>query len=929
MDTLKLKPSYAPSIYSESKQKTVFGSITLEDDILRYFLNIPDKNTDYISVDTTLLTETSDKSISFDFDVYSERAYTLGFIDFTVSQYPVWRGLTKFKVTKYAGSSKWDIKLLSADYVPSEERVFEYEDLIDESYYEFDRISGNFGDIFGQGDVNVFHGSSRLGIIDNRKVYMHSSRSILLQKLQMNVNTDYNTSYDYPAWIKIYGSNDEENWILIGEDLSPRYTKGKKFCVLTNNIENTFFKHFRVDYGVGSSQTNCNLPYTFFFGIKAPYADFKYKRIFPYLTQTTQGDAVAILDMENVSEKNYFPNGFFVNHLRQFNFNAAWKNNDKSRPITIFIKASDEAKIPALFGLVHADASNWRAPNYWKLYGSNTETMTSEDTTETIETFKAKNWTLLACTQKLGGYYRDAELEYKKINSEAAYKYYKFEVVTTYNADKGVYIAGAMLYSKDYSGDLQSFDNFIPLMRSTSQEGYIISCSNESDGDVKRAFDRDENTHCGGAFANGSWDITVKMANKVKLNAVSIKAPNADATRTPRDFVIEASEDSENWIQLLEVNSASIFVERETRAWTFENNTAYLWYRLRVTASHHATNVRIGELSIGRSEKLPTPFFYEEERIVPVMNSENQDGYIVTASGYNAGGGNYVPWKAFNENQNGWGIIAANAWLKIELPVAKPVTNMEIVNLWGGGEEVKNFTLSGSNDDTNYTQIIRRTGIVWNGGEGRSFEFADPVAYKFYKLDISRDNADWMGVAKLMLRNIYKQSQTVFPGEPITKRLISPATAMTSDEQDGFKTSASGVWNGNGAPAFKAFDGQTGDNNNWQSAGMTDANNLCNEWLQIELPKARVCNFIRITPRTSAVDYCKYRNPKAFVFKGSNDGNIWTDLLTVTDVGSCVDPTEWEFENSTEYKFYRIVISETYRANDNVNIGDLQLYRKF
>ena len=186
-----------------------------------------------------------------------------------------------------------------------------------------------------------------------------------------------------------------------------------------------------------------------------------------------------------------------------------------------------------------------------------------------------------------------------------------------------------------------------------------------------------------------------------------------------------------------------------------------------------------------------------------------------------------------------------------------------------------------------------------------------------------------MGVAKLMLRNIYKQSQTVFPGEPITKRLISPATAMTSDEQDGFKTSASGVWNGNGAPAFKAFDGQTGDNNNWQSAGTTDANNLCNEWLQIELPKARVCNFIRITPRTSAVDYCKYRNPKAFVFKGSNDGNTWTDLLSVTDVGSCVDPTEWEFENSTEYKFYRIAISETYRANDNVNIGDLQLYRKF
>ncbi len=50
-------------------------------------------------------------------------------------------------------------------------------------------------------------------------------------------------------------------------------------------------------------------------------------------------------------------------------------------------------------------------------------------------------------------------------------------------------------------------------------------------------------------------------------------------------------------------------------------------------------------------------------------------------------------------------------------------------------------------------------------------------------------------------------------------------------------------------------------------------------------------------------------NTKTIHFEGSNDGSIWTDLLTVTGFGqSDYDSTSYTFANSTAYQQYRLVI---------------------
>ena len=936
MDTLQLKPTNAPAIYSEGKIKTVNGVITLEDNILRYFMNIVDQNSVAISVDTTLLTVQEGQTLSFEFTVYSTKQCTLNFDGFNAMQYPIWRGLTKFQITKYAGTSLWLLEFKSADYKRDEVRVFRYNDLANHYYWEIDR-TGNFENMLNA-ELDVYHENWNTPIGGGRKIYIHSVYGVLLTRFQINVNRWYDgRGYQYPTAIKIYGSNDNQTWHLIGQDVDcyASYKAWTPHNIFTNYPENTYYRHFRIEF-FAEGQNECRLPSCYFFGYVDPNLTFIYERIIPFMTSSNQAGAQLLADPTNAADIGNVQN-FSPQWIRNARFTPRWINNDKSKPITVYARVNSP-RIPALIGLAHYGEYDHYPANYWRLYASNDETIGETETDETLETFQAKNWELIACTQKGHQYFWNGEIEYKQLNCTKAYKYYKFEAVNTYYGNHGWYFGGMILYYKEYCGNIPEFDSFIPKLDSTSQDGYMVSCSSEDDGGVLNAFNKNNNSYCGGQISTttGDWILTMKLASKTIVKTLAIFAQDDDLYRLPRDFTFEASQDTTEWTPLLSVVNDNRWWPKERKAWTFENETAYLWYRLRVTGTYHGSRVRIGEIALGAQEIIPSQSYYRDENIVPVLTSHNQDGYEVTCSSVWNNDSGHQAYFLFDRNSNTkWASAESQTaeWVQIKLPEAKSCGFMHLVTRSDGNfadQAPRDFEIRGSNDGENWTTLITQTGVSWTGnGQDQAFEIPENKrqAFIYYRLVITANNkgygaysfGDWNLVQRKYI------SSEIVQGIPITRRALVPL--MSSSSKNGYIVTASSEW-ADTAAAWRAFNRSvSGAADMWQSSQMTDESGLCSDvWIQVELPNPRVCNLLVLKPRTDSTD-CKPRTPKTFTLNGSNDGTNWTELLNVTDGGGYDSDKEWSIQNITAYKYYRMNITATYAANQEISIGELELFK--
>jgi hypothetical protein len=104
--------------------------------------------------------------------------------------------------------------------------------------------------------------------------------------------------------------------------------------------------------------------------------------------------------------------------------------------------------------------------------------------------------------------------------------------------------------------------------------------------------------------------------------------------------------------------------------------------------------------------------------------------------------------------------------------------------------------------------------------------------------------------------------------------------------------------------------------------GGLNTNNI-NFWMQQELSEPAIVNKYNITSGNDAPD----RDPKTWEMLGSNDGSNWTSLDTRTnEVFPGRNQTrEFEVNNTTAYKYYRVKITANY-GSDAIQISEWRLY---
>jgi hypothetical protein len=141
----------------------------------------------------------------------------------------------------------------------------------------------------------------------------------------------------------------------------------------------------------------------------------------------------------------------------------------------------------------------------------------------------------------------------------------------------------------------------IPPLIAANQDGYVVSTNSEYDsGHVAvNAFDGNDDfkwcTQNGDHF--NSW-LKIKLPEATAFNAAYLQARNDGYYyQAPTEFRIQASHDGESWTDL--THESALWSQKEGKVFYWQNEAAFLYYRLLIESVQSGTNAGLAKFSLG------------------------------------------------------------------------------------------------------------------------------------------------------------------------------------------------------------------------------------------------------------------------------------------------------------------------------------------
>lgn len=369
-------------------------------------------------------------------------------------------------------------------------------------------------------------------------------------------------------------------------------------------------------------------------------------------------------------------------------------------------------------------------PNWFRLFGSN------DDST----------WTLLLERQYQGSVLeKENNVLFYSFDNSTAYKYYKFVCVATRNDSSRWNIVGLKLYRRSLGK--HNFYNLVPTLSSNSQDGYEVTASSQFDSSHLPFYVFNGNTSSKWASASddsSAW-LQIKLPTASACNVVEINS-GTDGDfyyEVPTDFEIQGSNDEELWTVLSAQTGISWTAQGQTQSFNFENETAYQYYRLYMTANARGSGVcpySLGGLVFGRAMYEYKRFLDSYAYSVPVMSSDLQDGYQTSADSRYSG--NYPASRAFDRNDgSSWTSSDATSttphWLMIYNNDGIAANYISVV--WHSSHYGVDYVISGSNDGATYTDLVTVTD---NNNLTPSYQLSNTQTFKYWRIYITRINTN-------------------------------------------------------------------------------------------------------------------------------------------------------------------------------------------
>ena len=389
-----------------------------------------------------------------------------------------------------------------------------------------------------------------------------------------------------------------------------------------------------------------------------------------------------------------------------------------------------------------------RTMRWYKLEGSNDD----------------ENWTLLLERQYQRDFY-SYETRWYEFENTTAYKFYKLTCIAT-NGDQYWKIARFRLFRRKFGK--WNFYRGIPKLSSANQDGYEVSESSMHDSGHAGYFAFDDDTQTRWATTANSGDawLQIKLPTPTAFNAVQI-ASRGDSSldQAPSAFQIQGSNDGETWNVLDSESNVSWTTLGELKLFTFENENAYLYYRLYITANQGSAYHGCSCFILGNFTHDYKRWLNKYNYIVPILTSDettaNDGVYRLSSSSEHP---SHKRFYLFDRNfdtrfeLNG----ETSGWIQIELPIAKLVTSF-CVGARSDGWCVaapRDYTLLGSNDGSTWTRLFAvSNSSTFSGSELRTHELTHTTSYKFYRLNISNPDSSVLTFARwdLILKEVIQE----------------------------------------------------------------------------------------------------------------------------------------------------------------------------
>jgi len=150
---------------------------------------------------------------------------------------------------------------------------------------------------------------------------------------------------------------------------------------------------------------------------------------------------------------------------------------------------------------------------------------------------------------------------------------------------------------------------------------------------------------------------------------------------------------------------------------------------------------------------------------------------------------------------------------------------------------------------------------------------------------------------------------------------IVPHDLTSNSSNTPFITSASSEESAANSGAWKAFEGNL--NHYWVSDDDVDG-----AWLKVDMGSGNTYKVSKYKLVANSVSQEHDRQPKAWVFQGSNNDSDWTTIDTESDQTSWGTSEAREFTCdtiTTEYRYFRLLFSEN-NGDSNLSVGELYIY---
>lgn len=211
------------------------------------------------------------------------------------------------------------------------------------------------------------------------------------------------------------------------------------------------------------------------------------------------------------------------------------------------------------------------------------------------------------------------------------------------------------------------------------------------------------------------------------INYISFDNSSAYTSSVVKFYTLSGSTDNSNWTPIFS-NTAAL-AQNTTSNISFPNSNIYQYYKFAVTQNYGDTNdMRLKNIEFKISGL---------RRVSPINMTGYTSGTVTISASADSDG---AAWKLFdgvlsNSNELDTGAGGAH-WIKLDLGAPD---NVNVVRVYNDDDGVKTFTVSGSNDNSNWTALTFQggtTSTVCPDNTGwQTFFLNNSNTYQYYKVD--------------------------------------------------------------------------------------------------------------------------------------------------------------------------------------------------